>query len=376
MQSTPSPSLVVCAGVTYRPIWRRSPVLADLSLEIQSGELFALAGPNGAGKSTLAQLIAGQLLPTTGQITVDEIDTRHNLPPLQGFVAYLAQTPNAPDLLTVQQLLFLSGALRGMPAGESSSAVHDLLDRCDLLAVAKRPLHSLPPGQQQLARFCAMLMGYPRLLVLDEPTTGLDPTQRRWVWDLLHELHRQTGITTIVISHDIEAIDRVVDRVAYLRAGQIVAVGSPASLKERYGTGPRLEVRLSAGAALDDRARERLRRLGQLSESDDGASFVLYPSPEALGPLARSVPMPAPSPMALKPAPAPRHAAKGKGAAVLATTERSNETWLLDRQMFPGTLGRTIEEIFVIIGPERIVECWFSPPALEDVFTKLGGGVS
>ncbi len=388
MQSaSPSPPkiLVACSGMTYRYPRARRAAIDNLSLEIQRGECFALLGPNGAGKSTLARLIAGLILPTSGCVTVESVDTRQNLPPLAASVAYLAQHPDLPDHLTVQQALVLTGILRGMAADESRQAARDVLMRADLTPFARRTVRSLPRGTQQLIRFCATLMGYPRLLILDEPTTSLDTVQRRWVWDLLQTLHRQTGMTTLVITHDIDAIDRVANRMAYLRDGQIVAVGSSTTLKEQYGRGPRLEVRLMAGAALDQSMRERLERLGRLREHDDALGFVLYPAPEVIGQLARSIPMPVTPPVLVTPDPAakaaktkapraPRGTAKGKTATALAIVDPATESWLLDRQLpMPGSLGRTIEEIFAIIGHDRIAECWFAPPALEDVVLRLGG---
>ena len=383
MQPAPPPpkTMVLCADVSHRYAHQRLPALSSVTMELKRGEFFALIGPHAGGKSTLAQLIAGLLLPTSGQITVDDIDTRYNLPPLPAFVSYLSQAPEALDHVSLQQLLFLAGALRNMPPAESRQAARDLLERCDLAPLARRPLGQLAAGQRQLARFCAALMGYPRLLVLDEPTTGMEPIQRRWVWDLLKLLHQQTGITTVVVTHDLDAIDHIVDRVGFLRAGQLVAVGTPATLKEHYGNGPRLEVRLAVGEQLLASVQQRLKGLGELVITDDSAGFILYPSAETLGQLARSVPMPSAPPTAAPPAKAAKatKGGRGKGRAAtnvttaVAVAEPANDTWLLDRQMpVPGTLGRTIEAIFAIVGPERIAECWFAPPSLDDVYARLG----
>lgn len=369
--SPPKP-MITCAGVGKRYRWMGAPALADLTLEIHRGEMFGVIGPTGAGKSTLLRLLAGLLAPTSGLVQVDGVETRANRSPLQSMISYLPQRSDAPDRLAVAEYLYFTGALRGMPGQEAHQAARDLLDRCGLGGVARRSLRELSGGQLRLARFCAALMGYPRVLLLDEPTEELDALQRKWVWELLDQLHTQTGVTTVLVAHDGAMVERLADRVALLNAGHLVAVGAAAMLHEQFGRGPRLAIKLAKGAALTDQQRERLRALGQLKEQSPG-SFTLVPRPEILGTLAASlslVPAPAPAKVTAPPVKVTALARK-RGAAEPAT-----DTWLLDRQIaMPGSLGRAIEEIFAIIGPDQIVECWFAPPTLDDVVLRVGGVV-
>lgn len=373
--------MISCASVSQRHGWRAVPALVECSLEVYRGEMLGVLGPSGAGKSTLLRLMAALEAPTIGTVMVDGVDTRLNQPPLQGIISYLPQRSDAPGGLAVGEYVYFAGVLRGMPPKEAHVAAHDLLDRCGLAALSRRSLRDLVGGQARLARFCATLMGYPQVLLLDEPTEDLDPLQRRWVWSLLEQLHRQTGVTTVIVTHDGPSLERLADRVAVLNAGHIVAVGSAAMLHEQFGRGPRLEVKLARGVTLAAEQRDRLRALGRLSlREPDG--FILFPKPEILGSLAASIPINStvhhsaePVPAAVAPAKGRKRAAKTAVATLpAAVATPATDTWLLDRQVpMPGTLGRSIEEIFAIIGPEQILECWFAPPDLSDVVLRIGG---
>lgn len=364
-QATPiAPPLIRCLNVTQRYAGRGA-VISDCSLTVAQGEILALVGPNGCGKSVLLRLLAGLQAPTSGDVIVEGINLAHTPVGIAAFTGFLAQSPDAPAYLAVYDLLVSIGQLRGMPAREARAAARDLLDRSGLGNVARRALRDLPDGQARLARFCAALMGYPRVLLLDEPTEGMDLRQRKWVWEILGQLHQKTGLTTVLTTHHILEAEQCAHRVAFLKAGQIVAMGSPAMLKAQYGGGPRMDVKLNPGAKLGTAARARLQTLGRLVERDAEA-FVLYPNPEVIGPLARSGTA----------ATAIAQKVKARAAGQLgipAIPATGNDSWLLDRPTIPGSLGRSVEEIFAIIGPQQIAEFWFAPPTLEDVFLKLEG---
>lgn len=364
-QATPiAPPMIRCLNVTQRYTGRGA-VISDCSLTVARGEILALVGPNGCGKSVLLRLLAGLQSPSSGDVIVDGVNLAHTPSGVATFTGYLAQTPDAPSYLAVYDLLVSIGQLRGMPAREARAAGRDLLDRSGLGKVARRALQDLPAGQARLARFCAALMGYPRVLILDEPTEGLDLRQRKWVWEILAQLHQQTGLTTVLATHHIIEAEQCAHRVSFLKAGQILATGSPATLKANYGGGPRMDVKLNAGAKLGTAARARLQTLGRLVERDAEA-FMLYPNPELIGPLAQSASVATAIAQKVK----ARSAGQPGPPAIPAT---GNDSWLLDRPTIPGSLGRSVEEIFAIIGPQQIAEFWFAPPTLEDVYLKLEG---
>ena len=353
--------IVRCANVTKR--WRGAggDAVADISLEIPRRALLGIFGPTGSGKSTLLRLIAGMAAPDSGTIIVNGINVAQNEPAIQTFTSYLAQEPDAPDTLTISELLYFTGALRGMTGKEARSASRDLLDRAGLTTVARRSLQALPRAQQQMARVCATMMGYPHLLVLDDPMRDLDLTQRNWLWTLLRQLHAETAMTIILVTRDLAEAERSVTHVAFMRGGQLGAVGTPTTLKEQFGAGPHMDMQLKPAMRLTEEMRRRLRALGQLVEHPLNA-LTLYPKPDVIGTLAQPV------------TPARARVRSRQATATPSTPITTHDdSWLLDRQVLPGSLGRTVEEIFTIIGAEQITEFWFAPPTLEDAYQRLEG---
>jgi ABC-type multidrug transport system ATPase subunit len=366
--------LVRCQDVTTRlsPYGR---ALSALSFEVARGEIFALAGPGGSGKSALLTLLAGLHAPSVGALTVDSVDLTRNPAGIAPFTAYLAQHTDVPEHLHVGELLFFAGRLRGLPAHTARAVSRDLLDQSGLEPVAKQPLHGISRGEERLARFCTALMGSPHLLLLDEPTSGLDFRQRQWVWDVIRQM-QQGGVTIIVATHHIEEIEPLASRLAFLRDGKIVALGDITKLKERYSRGPRMDLRLVPGTTLGNVTRLKLESLGTVVEHDPGV-FSLYPRPDTIGgSIVASIPVTTMAQALAK----GRKGRKKKDAAAAALPVTSppatlnEDAWLLDRTIsLPGTLGRTIEEIFTIIGSQNVAEFWFAPPTLTDVYLNLTG---
>jgi ABC-2 type transport system ATP-binding protein len=388
--SDPQDPVIRCQNASRRGTGRTAGLI-DLSLDVVSGEILGITGISGGGKSLLAGVLAGQIKPTSGSVSITGISLAKNRPPVQSVVNYLPQQFDVPLMLSPLDLLTLTGALRGMPQREARTTAEDLLERARLRDVQYLPLRSLPPAQRQLTRCCTAFMGYPHVLVLDSPTQGFDLPQRAWFWQLIQQVHADTSMTMVIVTHDLIDLERVANRVAFIRSGQIIALGSQHTLQEQFGTGPRMELRLAPNARLTMDMRQRLRALGRLAEIEE-TKFILYPKPDAIGALSRSIPMPSsPSPAipvpkpAATPAPA-RARGRKRGQKAAAAPEpapqqdpfsRSDlmaDSWLLDSQPLPGSLGRTVEHIFGIIGRQNIVEFWFAPPSLEDVYQRLEGG--
>jgi ABC-2 type transport system ATP-binding protein len=358
--------LVRCQDVAARPS-SRGRDLSGITLDILPGEFFAVVGPGGSGKSTLLRAMAG-LHPITGTLLVDQISLAQHPNGIGAFTSYLAQQSDAPEHLHVGELLFFSGRMRGLPKREARAVSHDLLDQCGLAPLSRLPLRAISRGEERLARFCACLMGAPRLLLLDEPTTGLDLRQRQWLWEMLRQMQQQHKLTVVVATHHIDEIEPHAQRLALLRDGKLMAIGDQATLKERFSKGPRMDLRLVPGATLARTTRLKLEALGELIERGPEL-FVLYPKPDTIGSLARSIPVTTMAQALVK-------SGKVKGAKPASpdTQDLRNDAWLLDRQTsLPGSLGRTVEEIFNIIGPQNIAEFWFAPPTLTDVYLHLTG---
>jgi zinc transport system ATP-binding protein len=199
-------------------------VLRDVSFAVEQGEFVAIAGPNGGGKTTLLRLVLGLEQPTSGRLRVDV--------PRLGYLAQRAQAGvDAP--LTVRELVGAGRAARTRllgPLGRlDRDAVRDAIERVGLGALAERRLTTLSGGQQQRAFIAKALAAEPQLLVLDEPTTGVDAEAQEAIAQLLERLRKALAMTILYVSHEFGAVERFVERVVLVR-GEIVFDGAPSDL--------------------------------------------------------------------------------------------------------------------------------------------------
>jgi ABC-type Fe3+/spermidine/putrescine transport system ATPase subunit len=198
----------------------------DLRLTVDSGSLTALLGPSGSGKTTTMKLIAGLLTPDKGEITLDgqPITT---LPPERRNVAMVFQNPLLFPHLTVAQNVGFGLKLRSLPAADSAAQVATMLDRVRLTGLGDRRPAQLSGGQQQRAALARALILRPKVLLLDEPLSNLDPTLRDEMRALIRALQRETGITTLVITHDQAEAVALSDQIALLLDGRIAQHARP-----------------------------------------------------------------------------------------------------------------------------------------------------
>lgn len=201
-------------------------VLRDVSLSVEKGEFVAIAGPNGGGKTTLLRLVLGLEQPTSGRIRVET--------PQLGYLAQRAVAGvDAP--LTVRELVAAGRAARtrlvGPLASKDRAAVRDAIDRVGLPLLADRRLATLSGGQQQRAFIAKALAAEPDLLVLDEPTTGVDTEAQEAIAELLERLRAELGMTILYVSHEFGAVERFVERLVLVR-GEIVFDGPPSQLPD------------------------------------------------------------------------------------------------------------------------------------------------
>ena len=233
----PAPETSAIAGeslrVRYDP--RLPAVLDGVTLYIPSGRITALVGPNGSGKSTLLKTLARQLSPEAGRVEMNGRDLR-SLPAreLARSLGILFQEHVAPGDLTVEELVrhgrYPHSGWFSSPTPEDAEAVEEALRLTGMEALRQRPVGQLSGGQRQLAWVAMALAQQPRLLFLDEPTTFLDLAHQFELMDLLQHLKRTTGMTLVVVLHDLNLAARYADHLVVLREGRIVAEGPPAEL--------------------------------------------------------------------------------------------------------------------------------------------------
>ncbi|WP_051803478.1 ABC transporter ATP-binding protein [Streptomyces albus] len=213
-----------------------------VSLEVRQGEIFGLLGPNGAGKSTLVRQLTGLLRPDAGLVEVLGHDLVRHPERAARLLAYLGQESTALDELTVSLAAETTARLRGMTPAAARGARDEVLAELGLEKLAGRALKKLSGGQRRLACVAAALVGDRPLLVLDEPTTGMDPHARRAVWSAVDRRRAESGATVLLVTHNVIEAETVLDRVAVLDRGRVIACDTPGGLKATVGDEVRLEL--------------------------------------------------------------------------------------------------------------------------------------
>jgi ABC-2 type transport system ATP-binding protein len=208
--------------------------LRGVSLEIAPGKLFGLLGPNGAGKSTLIHCTTGLAQPTGGAIHVFGHDAIRDYGPARQAVGLAPQEPNLDWFLTVEETLDYHAGYFGMPKRERRERTGELLDTFSLTEKADERTRTLSGGMKRRLILARAMMHRPRLLILDEPTAGVDVELRLELWHYVQRIN-QEGTTILLTTHYIEEAEQLCDRIAFIAEGQIVGEGTSAELAARYG---------------------------------------------------------------------------------------------------------------------------------------------
>lgn len=236
--------------VKYFP-GKAEPVNNHITLQIDQGEVFGILGDNGAGKTTLIRQMVNLLRCNSGSIELlgEDIARDPLLVPMN--VGYMPQDSLALNNLTVGEALFFTAHLRGMKRKEAQKERERILDLWQIQHLRDKYSSRLSGGQRRLLRLAVATAGNLPILILDEPTNDLDPQRRKLVWNVLRDLNREYGTTIIFITHDAVEAEKVVQRVAILRDGRLVALGKPTELKRAVDRKLRLEIFCAADNLLD-----------------------------------------------------------------------------------------------------------------------------
>lgn len=267
--------VAILAGVALTLRGRR--VLDGIDLALGAGETLALLGPNGAGKTSLMRLVAGRLAPDAGTVRIGGADP-HRTGAARRAVGWVPQEIALYPRLTVAENLSVFAQLAGLPRRERREAVEGALDLAELAPLAHRVVSTLSGGYQRRANIAAGLIGRPSLVLLDEPTNGVDLAARAAIHAVLLRL-RERGTAILLATHDFPEAERLADRVAFLAQGRIVREGRLADLLARLRTGPP-ERELILDAPPDAAAELVLRRGGF---SPAGASGLRWRTSERAG---------------------------------------------------------------------------------------------
>lgn len=245
MVNTESP-FVSISKVSYA--WGASNALKDVSLTIQPGELFGLLGPNGAGKTTLISLLAGLLHPSQGNLKVMSMDIQQHALRIRAQLGFVFQSISLDRFMTVRQNLEFAAGLQGLSSGELSARLEELNTEVKFFNWLNKPVGALSGGQKRLVDIVRAMLHRPSLLILDEPTTALDPASKKAVWELLQHLQTREKLTILIATH---LMDEAKDcnRVAFLQNGLLKWEGTPSQALDEM---PNQEMTTSRQVTLSD----------------------------------------------------------------------------------------------------------------------------
>jgi ABC-2 type transport system ATP-binding protein len=204
--------------------------VAGIDLRVEEGEIFGFLGPNGAGKTTTLRMLATLLPPSAGEASVAGCDLRREPGKVRERIGYVGQEGGAEPLMTGRQELVFQARVYRMSASEARARAADLLHTLDLAAFADRKVQTYSGGQRRRLEIGLGIIHRPRLVFLDEPSSGLDPQSRARLWDEVLKL-RASGTTVFVTTHYLEEADALCDRLAIIDQGRIAAIGTPDELK-------------------------------------------------------------------------------------------------------------------------------------------------
>ena len=235
-----------------------------IDVAVRPGESFGFLGPNGAGKSSTMRMIGCVSPVTSGELTVFGLDPRRDGPEIRALLGVVPQKDTLDEELTVQENLWVYGRYFGLSRAEVKRRAVELLEFAQLSDRATDRVEPLSGGMKRRLTIARSLINEPRILLLDEPTTGLDPQARHILWDRLFRLKRQ-GVTLIVTTHYMDEAEQLCDRLVVMDKGRIVAEGSPRQLIEQHSTREVLELRFDV-AEHGNADAERLRDIGERVE--------------------------------------------------------------------------------------------------------------
>ncbi len=241
-----------------------------VDLEVDEGEIYGFLGPNGAGKTTTVRMLTTLLAPTGGRATVAGHDVATEPGEVRKSIGVALQEAALDPLMTGRELLQLQATLHGITRKRGRELSEKLLERVGLTQAADRQVGTYSGGMKRRLDLGSALVHSPKVLFLDEPTTGLDPVSRQSIWEQVSELN-QEGATIFLTTQYLEEADKLANRVGIIDAGKIVTEGTPAALKSEIGS-PHLEIRTTGEASAE--AKQILARFGKPLPSKDGLLLV------------------------------------------------------------------------------------------------------
>ncbi len=282
-QASDSPLALDAQSLSHN--YGQQPALRDLNLQVSTGEIFALLGPNGSGKTTLFRLISTLATVQRGELLVFGQSVKTNRAAVRSALGVVFQSPSLDPKLTVTENIDCQAALYGLSGASLQTRKQEVIEQLGLQDRLRTPTEQLSGGLKRRVELAKVILHRPRLLLMDEPSTGLDPASRLDLWHALKELQEQSSVTVLMTTHLLEEADKA-DRIAILHQGSTVAVGPPTELRKSLG-GQLLSIQTSdqpgVQAWLAERGLVAQKIDGQLRVSTEQGAQLIAPLTSEFG---------------------------------------------------------------------------------------------
>ena len=255
--------------------------LSDISFAVQSGEIMGFLGPNGAGKTTALRILTGMLAPTAGAVRIDGLDVAERPLDVRRRIGYLPEHVALYPELRVQEYLQFRACIKGVPARTRRARIAAVQEQCALLDASRQLIGRLSKGYRQRVALADALIAEPKILILDEPTVGLDPHQIRQTRELITALGRSA--TILLSTHILPEVEMICHRVAIIHHGRIVAVDTPAQLRQRLRGAPVITVQLRGEPSAIEPALKQLPGVARVSAQGRRDGFSTFEIEAKLG---------------------------------------------------------------------------------------------
>jgi ABC-2 type transport system ATP-binding protein len=341
------PDAVTVEGLVKRYRKNAPPAVDELSFSVAGGEVFGLLGPNGAGKTTTVGVLTTRVVPTAGRALVHDVDVVASPTAARQLLAVVPQRNNLDRSLNIRQNLLFHAAYHGVGRAERKRRADEILDRMGLAEQANAKLDFVSGGQSQRVMIARALMHKPRVMFLDEPSTGLDPQARLFVHDRINDL-RSDGVTVVLTTHDMDEAAKLCDRIGIVDHGRLLALDKPGALMRSLPGSTTVTATVSLDGIAPDRVRAALSEIASVQRVEQiGANQPAAPPGMPPG-MSATVSAP-PS--------------TGSSAAGQFRLYTENEPALV----LPAVLG-----VLSRLGCE-VTDLSIGTPSLEDVFIHLTG---
>lgn len=244
----------------------------DLSFTAEPGQIYGFLGPNGAGKSTTMNIMTGYLAATSGTVQIDGLDIQKEPEAAKQKIGYLPEVPPVYTDMTVAEYLRFAAELKRIPAAKRMDAVSGVLDAADILDVQGRLIRNLSKGYRQRVGLAQALIGDPEILILDEPTAGLDPEQQKEMFDYIRSL--KENHTIILSSHILSDVSAVADYVWILSSGKLAASDTPANLQAHMTTSQQVILRVTGDKEALDKALRAIPKVKEVTLEEEGDLLI------------------------------------------------------------------------------------------------------